>query len=265
MLGKLFRHEWEATSKLLLPLHIILCIITLLGKLSLIMIGKNGFLDIFLGLVFVFYILYLIIIAVVTTIYLIIRFYKNLFSDEGYLTHTLPVSHNQLIVSKLLAAFLWSLIDIIMIIASILVLVADNKTIPYMLKELPFLFHNFQATFGFSIWVYIIIFIILSLIFIIINTLMLYCSIALGHKFGKHKIIGSFVAYMVLYAVNQIVSTIILFAGGFFWKVSDFATPMDNLNIFNMYLFIFSALYIGFGICYYIITHFILKNQLNLE
>ena len=45
--------------------------------------------------------------GVLTAILVFMRFYKNLFSDEGYLTFTLPVSRRSILLSKTLNAFIW--------------------------------------------------------------------------------------------------------------------------------------------------------------
>ena len=43
---------------------------------------------------------------VVTVILIYVRFYKNFFTDEGYLTFTLPVKRSQLLNSKLITTFI---------------------------------------------------------------------------------------------------------------------------------------------------------------
>ena len=45
--------------------------------------------------------------GVLTAILVYVRFYKNLFSDEGYLTFTLPVSRRSIFFSKTLNAYIW--------------------------------------------------------------------------------------------------------------------------------------------------------------
>lgn len=44
---------------------------------------------------------------IATLVIIVRRFYKSIFGREGYLSLTLPVSTHQLILSKLLAAFIW--------------------------------------------------------------------------------------------------------------------------------------------------------------
>ena len=45
-------------------------------------------------------------LAVLTQVLLFIRFYRNFFTDEGYLTFTLPVKRETLLNSKVLAGFI---------------------------------------------------------------------------------------------------------------------------------------------------------------
>lgn len=114
MLKKLLKYDWKSVSLLLLILHGILLVYTLIGRLG-IAFGLSGAGDtmvssvttmygIAAGLYILVYVLFIFAIVVATYVYLAIRFQKNLFSDEGYLTHTLPVSPAKLIWSKMLVA-----------------------------------------------------------------------------------------------------------------------------------------------------------------
>ena len=54
----------------------------------------------------------LIITMSISTLILIIRRFKgSVYERQGYLTLTLPVSEHQIILAKLLGAFLWSLLE----------------------------------------------------------------------------------------------------------------------------------------------------------
>ena len=55
----------------------------------------------------------------ITTILVYVRFYKNFFSDEGYLTFTLPVSRSQLLFSKLCNSMIWIISNVILVIICI--------------------------------------------------------------------------------------------------------------------------------------------------
>ena len=70
-------------------------------------------------------------IAIFTYIYSGYHFHKNVFTDQGYLTNTLPVTPSQLLLSKELAALLWLLIDVVVISISIFILVGSTEPVSY--------------------------------------------------------------------------------------------------------------------------------------
>lgn len=57
--------------------------------------------------------------VIVTGILVFLRFYKNLYSDEGYLTFTLPVSRRSILLSKTLNAVIWTALEFALIVVSI--------------------------------------------------------------------------------------------------------------------------------------------------
>ena len=65
----------------------------------------------------------LIITLSISTLILIIRRFKgSVYDRQGYLTLTLPVSEHQIILSKLLGAFIWSLASSLVFILSIYII-----------------------------------------------------------------------------------------------------------------------------------------------
>jgi len=56
-----------------------------------------------------------------TYIFVYLRFYKNFFTDEGYLTFTLPVSRRQLFLSKTLNALIWQVSHIFLLLLAALI------------------------------------------------------------------------------------------------------------------------------------------------
>ena len=119
MLTKLISHEWKDTFKV--PV-LLLTITVLLSAASLVYfsVADQATADIDLNVRnFVLYIAYILILSglsMILTIYFAIRFYKNLYTDEGYLMHTLPVKPWMLIVSKLTIGTIWFyLIDLLLV------------------------------------------------------------------------------------------------------------------------------------------------------
>ena len=106
MLGKLFKYEMKATSRIFLPVYIAVVLFAALGRLvtgiDLFSNELSWLSGIFMGT----YVLVIVATAVLTYIVVIQRFYKNLLTDEGYLMFTLPVKPSRLILSKLFSAML---------------------------------------------------------------------------------------------------------------------------------------------------------------
>ena len=77
--------------------------VTVLGRLSIALkLPQNA--PIVGTLMVMLYIFGIIAIGIITIVVLVMRFYKNLFTSEGYLMHTLPVKASQHLNSKLIVA-----------------------------------------------------------------------------------------------------------------------------------------------------------------
>ena len=100
MLGKLLKHEWKEISVIPCVLSVVLLVLSVISGFSFLGIREGAadvsrFMTIMLWLLFYFA---LIAVSLGITIYLAVHFYKTMYTDEGYLTHTLPVSGRELLV-----------------------------------------------------------------------------------------------------------------------------------------------------------------------
>lgn len=64
-----------------------------------------------------------------TVVINIVRFYKNLVTDEGYLTFTLPVSSKQIIASKLISSLVMDILMAFAVLVSTFLLRNDLAVI----------------------------------------------------------------------------------------------------------------------------------------
>lgn len=260
MLGKLLKYEFKATARLLVPLYLVLICITVVNRLLLRfdVSGLYAFIDMFL--IFI-YVLSIISIVIVSFVLMIIRFYKNLMTDEGYLMFTLPVKTYDLINSKLLVTLFWTLLSVLSIFVSLFIVFATHGNMNEMWNEINQIFTELHATFGGSLAFLIIDFIILIIMGSVANILSIYASIAIGQLFNGHKLIGSFAAYIGIYTALQIVMTIMVAILVFF--------NMDNLDngsgfVTQVYTFS-NVASILLCVLFYTITNQILKKKLNLD
>lgn len=134
MLKKLFRYDFKALCRVLVPLHLAAVGVGVLASLAgfagyslselshafgdaidQLVTLLEGLAALFIGLSML-----LLFCATVTTfVVVIVRFYRNLFTDEGYLTLTLPVTAGQILTAKVLAGMLWMLIDAVVVLGCV--------------------------------------------------------------------------------------------------------------------------------------------------
>ena len=126
MLGKIIKYDMKAMNRFLIIIHAFLLIyaffirILITGSLTannVHNLGNTYFL--ILGLTVSFGIILLTCVAFATSIIIAVHFYKSTYSDEGYLTHTLPVKKGTLLIAKVIAGTIWCIIDIIGLFAAI--------------------------------------------------------------------------------------------------------------------------------------------------
>ncbi len=261
MLKTLFKHEMKASSRLLLPLYLVLIVLTIMDRIVLSLDIFSGALAIIPGFVTFAYILALVAIVVVSFVIIVLRFYKNLMSDEGYLMFTLPVKTHELINSKLIASIIWTIASIVAIVASLFAVFATPKRIDLLLEAIEKAVEGFNDYFG-ALGVLIIIeIIIMTVLSLINNALQIYASIALGQLFNGHKVLGSFAAYIGISTVMQVVVTVIMIIASVIFKKSF--TGIDSIPNIIFPISIFFLLVSN--IAYYYITNYMFKKKLNLE
>lgn len=270
MFGKLMKHEWRAFSKVPVAVNIFLVVFTLLGIFSMhsgLWKIDNKIIETLLLLLSLFYLLALVVISCVVPLYSAIRFYKNMFTDEGYLMHTLPVSKGALIFSKLLVSFLWTVITTIIMSASILSLVATLADIagsPISFTEAIRELFTILLSDGFRDTVNISFthFSILMIVFIIFSTfsglLQVYAAISLGQLFSKHKVAGSILSYIGIFVVLESIES--------FLSLPILFNSIDTFTFsIAPYIYISIAEAIILSVVFFFLSEWLMKKKLNLD
>ena len=123
------------------------------------------------------------------------RFRLNIYKDESYLTHTLPITKSTLYNSKMISSLLSMFISLFVVLICFIIVYVDND----MLDKLNDIFSHGNITF---IFIGVLLLMILQLVY------MTYCGIMgliLGHKFNNNKIIMTIVFGIGLYFLMQTV------------------------------------------------------------
>ena len=200
----------------------------------------------------------------------IVRFYKNMYGAEGYLTLTLPVSHAQHIFVKLFVALVAEAACLLTVILSVLI-AGSGEALSELLAIFGEAFRELPNVVGVPNALAYIIEILLLVVFVGAgNMLLFYACITIGQLAKKNRILLAIGAYFIYYMATQVLGTVftILFAMLsetylmkliFEWAV---ANPIPAVHIYFFVSILISA---AMAAVFWIITQWIMSKKLNLE
>lgn len=114
MFGKLMKAEWRASRRVIGALCAVVLISgALLGLMGNVLLWESsgswqlpGFVNVLFSLLSMTAVLAVTLSLAASVFYVLWRYYRSRFTEEGYLTYTLPVSNHQLMLSSILASVL---------------------------------------------------------------------------------------------------------------------------------------------------------------
>lgn len=289
MLKKLLKYEWKDTRKLLLPINLAIVLITIIGCFILstsIFDSEMGFL--LAAPLLVLYILAIITFSCVTLVYLYIRFYRNLYTAEGYLMHTLPVTHTQLFHSKLIMGCFWSFLNSLLTTISTTALGASlgfHEAFKEMSGESSESFiddfflsmgqtpdtFSFADAFGFTLPMFVFSLFIMTLVCSFSSVLMGYVSVLLGQRMERNKLAATVGFYFGIYMVIQILTSLVvvipelLLMNKYLDEPMNFSTQYIMADSFQTLFPAMIISYLLMDIIFYIICRILVKRQVNLD
>lgn len=191
-------------------------------------------------------------------------FIKNIYGDQSYLTHTLPVEKNTIYLSKVLSS-------IITMFTSVLVILIDVFIAYYSAELLTFIKDSLQiisSMYNSSITSLLL---VVFFIFFLEMVFALECGIAgiiLGHRSNNKKIIKSILYGFGYYAIYQIFILIMLFIASLFNSdiMNLFVTnSFINFNIIKTIMYVSIFVYIIYIIITYIVSKKLFEKGVNVD
>ncbi len=266
MVKKLIKHEfiyYGRTLGILLP---VILALGLMARIFRVLDNGSG-----LTFIMVFSSVSMLIIgaiglALFTMLLSIVRFYKNLYSAEGYLTFTLPINCHQHLLVKLLASVTSTVVVYVLIIAAMLIAFLDDPAGLFRWFG-DFIVQVFTGEYVLSNILYVIQGFLVVSIGIVMNPLLYFACITIGQLAKKNRILLAIAAYFIHYAVTQALGTIVtmffilLDATGIFPSIPELILALGEH--FVLFILIFGMA--GATALYYFVTIHIMKNKLNLE
>ena len=223
MFTKLLKHEWRATRGMLGTLCLVCLGASLLGGLTMryLMLAstQNAEHNVIVVLNVLAMVAAMIVVAVagVAGLFLYIgRFYKSRFTDEGYLTFTLPVSTHQNLLSSMVNSAIGMVIVFFVICAALCIWLMIGFTgIPGFYKtvweKLPELWEGFLHVCDQMPWKYVGLFLLNVLTGSVCELVVLMLSVTIGSIIAKkHKILAAVGMYYGINVVFSIVTSSVM-------------------------------------------------------
>lgn len=268
MLKKLFVHEWHDCWRLMALVNGIVLVLTIIGLFVFrdefwTGAGDNTIAGVTMVLYLLVYIVSVCALGFVVSLYFYIRFYRNLYTDQGYLMHTLPVTKAQLIWSKAFVGVIWHFISVAVLFLSIFTIMfgalasVDGTTMGQMWQEI-----SAELVLPDLFWVMVIEIILLAIASCFFSLFLGYTAVSIGQLCKKQKVLGAIGAYVVIYIVMQIVSSYATI------PLSSFMEKIGSGNdslvaIAFLFLVLVGIALITAGL--YFVNAYIMKDKLNLE
>lgn len=254
---KLLKHELIALFRVLLFISIAVIVFAVIGRIMLAVFpdSASGVNSVLLVLIITFYVFAIFALVFAAWGLGISRFYKTLFTGEGYMTLSLPVSPTGIICAKLLSSIIAMFAACIVSVLSLCIFFIGMPS--DILSEI-----GLNISVSFQMWFEDIVaapgqFVEELLLFIVgvpVSLLLVYACISVGQLFTNHRKLMTFVVVLGLYIVGQILSV--------FAVVPIYETAAEvsiHLYLWVQILFV-TALDVG---CFFLVRY-ILKNKVNL-
>ena len=230
-------------------------------------------------------ILYVIMLLASTwgmLIFLGIRFYRSMYTDEGYLSHTLPVTANQLFLSKVLVSGVWYLfitigigISVVALIVSLMtgllnigelssVLTQYNGNIwEFMADAFYELGRTYEEEMGINLSHYGITLLLTYVAGPFITMVTLFGALTIGQLSSKHKGFMGILAYAGLTILSSIIGSTVqsafMFGTNVMSSSGGFSVTTNMAYDINVITSLLIAA-IMYGVSYYI-----MNRKLNLD
>ena len=273
MVKKLFKHEFLAHLRIMGVVYVILLTIAGAGRLIQCFEQDNIPYKIVSSASILTYCVSVMGAFAFTFVLAIVRFYKNLFTAEGYLSFTLPVTPTQHILVKSVTAVAMANVSMLAVLLSVCIVTAGEvlvevwKAFAYLLRKVTEVIGGHTALFSLELLLWL-------LIASFSGLLLYYTCIAVGQMFKKNRILSAVGVYFIYYIFTQIISTIFVVVFSAVSLTEGFQRFLLQLGQFiqqHPYVFIHSCLWTGivltaaYGLVMFLVTRRIITRKLNLE
>ena len=200
-------------------------------------------------------------VTMATSLLIALRFYRNMFSREGYLSWTLPASASQHLLAKFISGYVLAAADIVVIaLGLILLLTGANITETYSQVA-----SEMEIYLGASFGMYALKLFLFSGLFAFTSVIQIYFSIVLGQLFAEHRVLFALAFYFLTGVVIQIIFSVVFVAMGISGGWLTEYTAEFNLSQYTDNMYLITGIVSGIlAVVEYIAANHIMKRRINL-
>ena len=261
MLGKLFKYDFKWINKVMYIYYIILVLISIATKIvesidqTIILVVVDKVLS---GM-FIACTGSIIITCIMRTWH---RFVNSVYKDESYLTHTLPVTKNEIFNSKVLSSIASLLIAALVILICFAFVYLNKNTIDSIKLMYQSLVSAYNSSFAILFIIGFILLIALEIVYFMMSGIL---GIVVGHKFNNNKVIKSIIVGIASYSLLSVMSLVII---SIISKIIDYdiiGNGFPTMNYIGTIGIASLIIYLLYDLAYYLIAKKILNNGVNVE
>ena len=273
MVKKLYKHEFAAWLRVILFFWAAPLLTGTINRIVQIFENDSIIYNILLVSSFILYGISILICLAVPTFFGIVRFYKNFFTGEGYLTFTLPATKKQLLFVKISTAVCFSVISFLVCVLSGLIVMAGEVLVEVS-KVMPYLLKDVTANDMLHLNVMVVEYLLWMVIATASGHFFYYLCICIGQLFKKNRILAAVGVYFAFYMITQVLSTVftvvisILAETG---ALNQLIENLDNLYQNHTIAMFHATLWVGIVVTavgvliQWSVCHWVIHKKLNLE
>ena len=254
ILGKLIKYDFADIGKLIFPFYIGLGIMGICIRILLFVLMNKSIdqnlrftVTLFQGTLYFVYTLTVIGSIIMLHYGVVVRFYRSVYGNEGYLTNTLPISTAQIILAKTITFLSWFIINGFIIFLTFLLIIPLD--IQYIIPTK-------------------ILFIIFLIFWAIEKILFLFFCVSVANMTKSYRILTGAALFIIAGGFLNITKRMILVFTYLYNPSLRLETGNMALNVVKYIISANTGLIVLTGIVSVILfltVNYILKNKLNLE
>ena len=192
------------------------------------------------------------------------RFIRNVYKDESYLTHTLPVEKKTIYASKVISAVITTLTTVAVIIFCLFICYYSEANIEALKSILEIAASTYNTT------VVNLVLLISAVIFCEIMFMILigYVGIILGYKANQNKMLKTLVISFGLYLALQAFTLVMMYIVGVFNpEVMNLINTTEAIDIETIKAIMYAAIgvYGAYAVLLYVVGQKQLQKGVNVE